>query len=133
MNFQKDGEVKSLNELRKMYPNVSFSSNTPIELGWSPYIYPAPTKTQDQIKLELTHAVQMHLDSEAMSRGYDSIISACSYAAAPNIFQAESLALLTWRSDVWNTCYGILNDVLAGQRAIPNAEELRRELPLPPV
>lgn len=73
--------------------------------------------------------VQRHLDRKAQDRGYDNIVSACSYAGAPNPFQAESQAFLDWRSAVWQYCYKVLADVAAGVRAEPTEAQLLAELP----
>jgi hypothetical protein len=94
---------------------------------------PAPPPSQEQIKAQiksqLTATVDDYLNSEAQASGYDSIISACSYAGAPNPFQAESQAFITWRGNVWATCHTIMADVEVGTRAIPTSEELVSELP----
>lgn len=73
--------------------------------------------------------VQRHLDRKAQDKGYDNIVSACSYAGAPNPFQAESQAFLDWRSAVWQHCYQVLADVAAGVRAEPTEAQLLAELP----
>ena len=52
--------------------------------------------------------VQKILDDAAKAAGYDGILSACSYAAIPNHFQAEAISFLTWRSAVWAKCYADL-------------------------
>lgn len=74
-------------------------------------------------------AVQAHLDSAAQSKGYDNITSACSYAAAPNVFQAEGISFLTWRADVWSACHAMLADVQAGTRPMPTPGEIIADLP----
>jgi len=73
--------------------------------------------------------IQKHLDGEAQARGYDNITTACSYAGAENPFQAESIALLTWRSEVWTYCYAELEKVKTGVRNIPTLVDLLSELP----
>ena len=128
----KDGTIKGDFEIRADHPNISFGPDTYAELGWLAYSQPPAEETPVQIKAKLSWAVQMHLDAEAQRRHYDSIVSACSYAAAPNVFQTEALALLTWRSNVWATCYAIMAEVEAGQRAIPTSEALIAELPPAP-
>jgi hypothetical protein len=128
----KDNIICSDYEIRAEYPNVSFAESTYEELGWLPYTVPPVEDTPEQIKGRLTSAVQLHLDSEARRRYYDDIVSACSYAAAPNIFQAEAIALLTWRSNVWATCYAVMGEVESEQRAIPTIEQLIAELPPAP-
>lgn len=77
----------------------------------------------------LTDAVQAHLDDAAQSRGYDNIVSACSYAGSANVFQAEGISFLNWRAAVWQHCYQVLAEVQAGVRATPSADDLIAELP----
>lgn len=88
----------------------------------------APIGGQDLLT-QYTDAVQSHLNSIANSRGYDSIDSACSYAAAPNPFQTESLLFVTWRGDVWAYCYNILGQVTRGEIVPPGIDNLIAELP----
>lgn len=91
---------------------------------------PVMVESQRQARDRLTSAVQRHLDATAQARGYDSILSACSYAGAPNPFQAEGAAFLAWRGVVWATCYQVLADAQAGARPIPADDELIAELPV---
>lgn len=74
-------------------------------------------------------AVQAHLDAAAKTRNYDDIVSACSYAGAANPFQAEGIAFVAWRGDVWATCYEVMDEVQAGGRAAPTIAALIAELP----
>ena len=94
-------------------------------------IPPAPrVPTVEEIKNNLMHIVQQHLDSGAINRGYDSILSACSYDNDTNpIFAAEATAYKIWRSAVWTYCYQEFARVQNGLRTIPSAEELIIELP----
>lgn len=78
-------------------------------------------------------AVQSHLDTAARAKGYDNILSACSYASVPNLFQAESIAFLEWRSACWQTCHGVLVAVESQLRTQPTISELIGELPAPPM
>jgi len=73
--------------------------------------------------------IQEHLDSEARAVNYDSIISACSYAAAPNPFQEEAITFVVWRGAVWEYCYAELDKVINGTRPMPTVEEIISELP----
>lgn len=86
----------------------------------------------DEMKAANTAAIQAKLDDMAQSKGYDNIVSACSYAAqgvgAP--FQAEGAAFLTWRSAVWKHAYDVLQEVDAGNRAMPTPEESVAMMPL---
>lgn len=94
-----------------------------------PILQDPPPPTAEQIRKSLTDAVQSHMDAAAQAKGYDSIMSACSYAAFPNAFQAEGQAFLVWRADCWVVGYGVLADVEAGNRPIPTEAELIAELP----
>ena len=79
---------------------------------------------------EPTHieAVQNMLDNAAKAKNYDSILSACSYAAYPNPFQAEGQEFVAWRGAVWAKCYEILGEVEAGTRPAPTVPELLAEI-----
>jgi hypothetical protein len=85
---------------------------------------PAPLTAEDYVI-----AVQAHLDAAARYRNYDDIVSACSYAGAPNPFQAEAQAFITWRGKVWEKCYSIMDDVESGKRTAPTIAGLIAELP----
>ena len=79
----------------------------------------------------LTAVIQAHLDSTAKTRGYDGILSLCSYASSTNPkFSSEALAGVIWRDSVWTAGYAIQASVTAGTRAIPNESELLAELPV---
>lgn len=78
----------------------------------------------------LTQAVQDYMDVTARARGYDGILSACTYATSSNDkFKHEGQACVDWRDSVWSSCYAILSDVLAGNRQVPTIDELTAELP----
>lgn len=82
------------------------------------------------IERAFTQAIQEYLEGGAKEAGYDDIISACSYAGAPNPFQIESQSFVSWRGNVWAYCYQALNDVKTGKREIPTIEKIISELPL---
>jgi len=96
-------------------------------------IQSAPPKTPSvaEIKAALVVAVQFFIDETAVSLGYDSVYTACTYADEPSVpkFQKEGKALRKWRSLVWATCWQVMADVQAGNRAIPTPEQLIAELP----
>lgn len=104
-----------------------------VEIGWAkqpdgsfaPYVAPAQAPTQAQLVV----AVQKMLDAAAREKGYDNIVSACSYAGAPNDFQTEGASFLAWRSAVWTCCYAELAKVQAGTRPLPTIAEIMAELP----
>lgn len=97
--------------------------------GGIPTLTDPPPPTQEQIIARMEAMVQRHLDSVVGDRGYDSIYTACTYADEPAVakFQAEGIAARRWRSQVWAYCHHVLDDVLAGRRAMPT--DLIAELP----
>lgn len=81
-------------------------------------------------KRRLTAAVQRHLDETARERGYDNILSLCTYATDPDpTFAAEGQAGVEWRGACWKAAQDVLNDVTAGTRGVPTEAELIAELP----
>ena len=81
-------------------------------------------------KSRLTSAIQSILDETAKERGYDSLLSLCTYATSTNAkFSDEGQAGVSWRDEVWDKGYAILADVESGARAIPTVDELLSELP----
>lgn len=78
---------------------------------------------------DYTIAVQSLLDTVAQQHRYDDIVSACSYAGAPNPFQAEGIKFVTWRGDVWAKCYAIMADVQSGTVPQPTVAALLAQLP----
>lgn len=91
---------------------------------------PSPP-TVDQVKAKLLNLVQRHMDDAARARGYDSLLAAVSYADEPAVeqFQDEGQAFRAWRSLVWASCYTLLAEVQAEQRAVPTEAELLELLP----
>ena len=74
-------------------------------------------------------AVQSELDADAVAKGYDNILSACSYASSPNPFQNEGKLFVTRRGNAWAYCYAELAKVQNGSRPMPTIEQIIEELP----
>jgi len=89
-----------------------------------------PVPTAQEIKQALEQSVQDNMEEAAKSVGYDSLLSACSYAAVPNPFQAESQSFLKWRADCWTYCYQVQAAVVAGTQPMPTKEQLIAGLPV---
>lgn len=62
--FTKDGVIKTLRELRAMHPQISFTANTPAELGWSPYTPPPYVPTQEELDRSAARS-QLEIDRTA--------------------------------------------------------------------
>lgn len=87
-------------------------------------------EAKKQLIQSLTSAVQSHLDSTVKVRGYDGIMSLCTYATSTNpAFAAEGQAGVAWRDAVWAKCYEVMQAVLSAQRQAPSTEQLIAELP----
>lgn len=74
-------------------------------------------------------AIQVYMDTEAQSVGYDNILSACSYAAYENPYKVEGQNFLAWRGNVWQYCYNHLELIKIGSRENPTIKEFILELP----
>ena len=90
-----------------------------------------PVLSMEQIILGYTMAVQAHLDEAARERGYDSILSACTYvdSTVPR-FAAEGQAAINWRDAVWSACYTVMHEVKTGMIELPTQQELIAALPV---
>lgn len=75
---------------------------------------------------------QDRLDTFAQTRGYDGILSACTYATSPTPkFAAEGQYCVVARDNTWATLYQILADVEAGTRPMPGGfEDIEPDLPV---
>lgn len=88
-----------------------------------------PPPTQD----EYVTAIQTMLDTAAQDMGYDSILSAVTYADnhVPK-FASEGGRFKNWRSDVWAAAFSIQEKVVAGDMPPPTVAELLAMLPTLP-
>ena len=94
---------------------------------------PEPTLEELEARLQkqMTDAVQYALDAFAKTRGYDGIMSACSYSNSTDAqFKLEADYCIALRDTTWRMGYAILAEVKAGSRPIPSVEELIAELPI---
>ena len=86
--------------------------------------------TPEAVQPTFTAAIQARLDAFAKTRNYDSILSACTYAAStvPK-FAAEGQCCVRKRDDTWAASYSILASVETGTRPMPTLAEVEAELP----
>lgn len=95
--------------------------------------FPQPSQEENEAQLQsvMTNAVQRALDDFAKTRGYDGIMSACSYSNSTDAqFKLEANYCIQLRDTTWRMGYAILAEVKAGTRPIPSVEELIAELPV---
>jgi hypothetical protein len=89
-----------------------------------------PQKVAEKQIADFVAKVQDRLDAFARIRGYDGILSACTYATSTNPkFAGEGQYCVQVRDATWAACYAILTAVQSGQRPVPTWEELEAELP----
>ncbi|MGP1484899.1 MAG: hypothetical protein ACTTJC_02170 [Campylobacter sp.] len=70
------------------------------------------------------------LNQEARKKGYDSIVTAVSYAGYENSFQAEGIKFGKWRSQVYEWGYALLKEIESGKRSLPQSfEEIKNDMP----
>jgi hypothetical protein len=88
-----------------------------------------PPPTPEEIQAEFTRKIQERLDDFARSRGYDGILSACTYAASDvTKFADEGQYAVTVRDATWAKAY----ELLAGYETsgtIPDWADIETQLP----
>lgn len=100
------------------------------DVNGNPVAVDPPAPTAEQIIAGFTGAIQQRLDDFAKTRGYDGILSACTYATStvPK-FKAEGQYCVDARDATWAKCYEILASVESGVRPMPTLAEIIAELP----
>lgn len=83
------------------------------------------------LQRSIVSLTQRRLDDFARTRGYDSILSACSYATSLTVkFQQEGRYCVAARDETWVKLTRILDEVLTGQRQMPAGyTDIEPELP----
>ena len=88
-------------------------------------------ETPEQIQARYTGMVQNALDAFARTRGYDGIMSACSYASSTDgQFRAEAEYCIRLRDRTWRKGYEVLDAVKSGAMPLPNEEAFLALLPV---
>ena len=98
-----------------------------VTFGWylkdGEWIAPAaPERTPEEIHDAIVQQTQQRLDDFAKTRGYDGILSLCTYATStvPK-FASEGQYGVTARDDTWAQLYAIMAEVEAGIRPMPES------------
>lgn len=89
-----------------------------------------PNKAKEKIIAGFVASIQQRLDDFAKTRGYDGIMSACTYATShvPK-FQSEGQYCVQARDATWSMAYDMLEDVQSGAD-VPTMEEVMASLPV---
>lgn len=99
---------------------------------WDVVDLPLPEPpSREAIERMLISETQGKLDRFAQSRGYDSILAACSYGVDPDpTYQSEGQYCVAARSATWIALYQIINEIREGHRAQPqNYSDVEQFLP----
>ncbi len=85
----------------------------------------------DMLQQQIVGATQNRLDEFARTRGYDSILSACTYInSSITKFQYEAQYCVRARDETWASLHQILAEVVAGKRPIPEGyQDIEQDLP----
>lgn len=96
-----------------------------------PVLSDPPAMTEEQIIAVFVAEIQRRLDAFARTRGYDSILSAATYAtSAVQRFSVEGRYAVDARDATWAAAYQILDQVKNGERDMPSIDDVISELPL---
>ncbi|MDP3351800.1 MAG: hypothetical protein Q8S92_22675 [Hydrogenophaga sp.] len=90
-----------------------------------------PSPTAEYVQAMFVAAIQQRLDAFAQTRGYDGILSACTYATSsiPR-FSVEGQCAVDLRDLTWEAAYQVLAEVQAGTRAMPaSLDDIAADLP----
>jgi len=84
------------------------------------------------LKDEIAKEVQVRLNEFAQTRGYDTMLSACTYATSTvTKFAEEGQYCVDARDATWNKLYEIMAKVEAGTRPVPSGySDIEAELPV---
>ncbi len=107
-----------INADTQYYGTHSFDlSKDPAEIIWSVIdmtgqeIIETARRKEEQRTQRYVETVQKRLDDFAKTRGYDNIMSACSYVSSTNEqFAGEGKRCVELRDRTWEKCYSIITD-----------------------
>lgn len=121
----KDGSIYGLWAVPQWKEQEELPDDDPAVVAHLNRLTPPRSPTRDA-----ENAVQVYMDKAAQALGYDSILSAASYAISQHpVFGPQGVAFVKWRDAVWSHCYQALADIQTGSREAPTIDQLLAELP----
>lgn len=126
-----DGNQKLSHRQLQEFLNVSFPVGNPPD-GWvvfEPVVVPPAEPTEQEIQDALTQALNMHLDSVAAQRRYDSRFTCALRAGFPGPFQAEGLAFAAFMDECNMVGYTMMKRAKAGEIPVPTDAQLIAAMP----
>lgn len=91
-----------------------------------------PQSNLEILQREIIDETQLRLDTFAQARGYDGILSACTYVTSqvPRFSQDAQIAVAS-RDATWAKLYEVLTEVETAQRPMPkDFTDIENELPV---
>ena len=89
---------------------------------------PDPTNSMLQAGYEL--AIEDLMDKKAQERGYKNADRIMAYTSSTKQqWKDEADAFIKWRDDMFEYCFGVIEDVVNQNRDAPSVQELLNELP----
>ena len=89
---------------------------------------PDPSNSMLQAEYEL--AIEDLMDKKAQEKGYKNADRFMVYTSSTNQqWKDEADAFIQWRDDMFEYCFGVMQDVVNQDRDAPRAQELLNELP----
>jgi len=96
-----------------------------VDAQWEEIANWPPAISVDEFAAICETKLQAALDAGAASWGYDTLLSAASYANSLNpAFKAEATVLIAWRDDVWVWAATVVSNIKAGKVALPDSPDL---------
>ena len=136
--FLAEEELKELGYLKVIYEDYPTNTDefkkvvqfSEVKGGTYVISYEIVSKNLEELTALFKEKTQELLDAKAREKGYDDILSACSYAGYDNDFRAEGEAFGIWRAKVWKYGYGLLNAIAEGKHKMPKSfDEILVEMP----
>lgn len=119
-----DGAIRAIEADQEFLVGDDWQPLTEMQLTQA--LEPSPQQKVDRYRV----AVGLHIDNKAKALGFDSIITAVTYADEPAdaLNQKYGAALREWRSECWQKCREVLATWQGGGEE-PTLEDLIDSLP----